>query len=235
MREDALIFMASAPNQSTTILSLFRREGIRDVIRNPPTLRQPTVGWDLQTLDEPRIEDASKLVVNNGPRKLIELHASGAFIASGTLPNFLGWPRDAAQFERDPRISSWALVEFAANFVLTNQALLPYLEPRPMTEHARIGVRNFVLQSGDRVYLLPGSDERFPRPREWGRAAPAANWESPPISLEVGEDRAKVERGTFLLLAQLYRWFGIEDDGIPFAIPDEQRVDLDRFLEAVAR
>ena len=73
LRTDPRFYLAAEPVERTEIPSLFRSSGVVEVLRNPPTFRSPTVGWDLWTLDEARIVEGRKRVLVNGDRKRLTL------------------------------------------------------------------------------------------------------------------------------------------------------------------
>lgn len=238
MTEDVL-YLALAPSALSTVPTLFRDVGVRQVIESPPSLRAATVGWDLQTLDRARIVEGKKLRVDSGDRQALELSEDGSFISLASLSEFLGWPRGGRHFSMDPQINSVGLIELLYNFGLTYHALLGYIAPTPDEVLATVGVRGAEVGESS-VYLRPGMSGMPGRFPEGGHAAPEPTWDSPPLRFQIhpqsrDDSNAFAARLGFLLAASLYHWFGLTDDEIPFADADKHQLEMEVFLAEVRR
>lgn len=103
---------------SQEIPRFFEKQGNKLVklLTNPPYLRY--TGWNLLTLGHAEIKDAAYWEIKNGDRKTLRLYRDGTFIASCYADNtFLGWGREANEFDGFPLINSLAIVEYTYEFV----------------------------------------------------------------------------------------------------------------------
>lgn len=74
-----LLILAAAPGQKSRFKSFFDPDGPGQLLKDPGGLRY--AGWDMQTLDQPRIVRGEYLEVRNGDRKQLQLFRDGVFIA----------------------------------------------------------------------------------------------------------------------------------------------------------
>lgn len=225
------LYLATTPSTPGHVKTLFRQTGVRDVLRHPPSLRQPTVGWDLHTLDEPQILDGTHLSVTSPGLKTVSLESDGTLVATAGFPNFLGWPRNEDQFRLDPGVSPWALIELLFNYGLTAVRVADFIEPRPRALQARAGFRGLELEPGNTVYLPPPG--RFVR-RERGRLARFSDEDLDELVVDItGEREVAAARLGYALAASIYRSFGFTDDEIPFADADEEALRKDDLLKSL--
>lgn len=85
---------------------------IHKLIANPPSLRRS--GWNLRTLDTPRLISGDHWEVKNGDRKRIQLYSDGNLMVRADVgDDFLGWRSETEQ----PRIHPLAIAEFIYEFV----------------------------------------------------------------------------------------------------------------------
>ena len=121
-RTDPLFYLTAAPLQRIEIPTLFEPDGVVTILEEPPTLRPPTLGWDLWTLDRPRFVEGRKTFLANGYRKRLALYTGGSLTFVGGFIEFLGWPRSPAslssrrKFDRSIPAASAAAVMFPAFF-----------------------------------------------------------------------------------------------------------------------
>ena len=214
-RSDPRFYLTAQPEGRVEIPTLFEESGVIEVLEEPPTLRPPTLGWDLWTLDTARHVAGKKAFVENGYRKRLALYTGGTLTFVASCIEFLGWPRKPYQFLRDPGLNGVGLTELVFNFGLTVATVREFMEPAPERFTLRSGFRNLELPGKTRVYLE----------RE-GQTAPAASHDFPPRSVEWGDDLP--ERAAYELVLQTYEWFGVEAAAVPFV--DHER----RLLDAAA-
>jgi hypothetical protein len=148
-------YLAAAPVEPVEIPTLFQSEGVAEVLEEPPTLRGPTLGWDLWTLDAPRYVEGKKTFLVNGYRKRLALFTGGTLMFVASCVEFLGWPRTPLQFVTDPGLNGLGLIELSLNFALTVDAVRDYLRPRPDRIQVWGGFRDLALASGRSAYLDP--------------------------------------------------------------------------------
>jgi hypothetical protein len=223
------LYLATTPTTRSRVPTLFRRTGVRDLLRHPPTLRQPTVGWDLHTLDEPQIVDDHLSVTSPG-LKTLSLEPDGALVATAGFPNFLAWPRNEDQFSRDPGLSPWALIELLFNFGLTAVDVAEFIEPRPHALRARAGFRGLQLGAGRMVYLPPPG--RFPR--DSGHVARSSDTDFKEVVVDItGEREAAAARLGYAMATSIYRSFSFTDDDVPFADADSRALRKEDLLKSL--
>jgi hypothetical protein len=204
-----------------------------EVLRNPPTFRSPTVGWDLWTLDEARIVEGRKRVLVNGDRKRLTLFPDGAMTFVASFNDFLGWPNTREEFAKRPQLNSVAFVELIYNFARTYLAVVDYMSPRPSRVRFRCGFRGLHLEDRKAVFLQSGtmSQRAYRRPGS-AKEAPTASIDLDPVEVSLTEDQRADDlaaRVAYELLLRVYRWFEFEDDAIPFVDHETRMLDLEAF------
>jgi hypothetical protein len=212
-RSDPRFYLSAAPLERVEIPSLFRPDGVAEVLEEPPTLRPPTVGWDLWTLDTPHHVEGKKTFLANGYRKRLALFTGGTLTFVASCIEFLGWPRTPMQFVADPGLNGLGLVELTFNFALTVAVVREYMEPPATRLRLWGGFRDLTLSNGARVYLE--ADGRH--------VAPAASHDLPAVELDWSDDLA--EAAAYELVLRTQAWFGVESAAIEFA--DHERRVLD--------
>jgi hypothetical protein len=213
-RTDPRFYLAAAPLEPVEIPSLFQPHGVVEVLEEPPTLRPPTVGWDLWTLDTPHHVEGKKTFLANGYRKRLALFTGGTLTFVASCIEFLGWPRTPMQFVADPALNGLGLTELILNFTLTVDALREYMEPPPDRLRFQSGVRDLTLSNGARVYL--DADGRH--------VAPAASHDLPAVALDWSD--AFPEAAAYELVLQTQTWFGVDHAAIAFADHERGLLDL---------
>jgi len=195
-------------------------------------------GWDLWTLEEPRIIEGNRRVATNALRKRLTVYDDGAMVFVGAFEEFLGWPRNPQQFREDPEINSLALIELAYNFTRTYGDVADFLKPRPRHVDLRVSFRDMHLDSGRRVYLEPGLTSHMQRItiRTSETEATASSSDLPPIELALSDNKDEfAAEATYRLLTSIYRWFGLSDDDIPLVNHDTERFETERLRAELAR
>ena len=196
-RSDPRFYLTAQPEGRVEIPTLFEESGVVEVLEEPPTLRPPTLGWDLWTLDGARQVAGRKAFVENGYRKRLALFTGGTLTFVASCIEFLGWPRKPYQFVSDPGLNGSGLTELVFNFALTVATVREFMEPAPDRFTLRSGFRSLELAGGARVYLEGEAN-----------VAPAGAHDFPPRTVEWGDDFA--ERAAYELVVQTYQWFGSE-------------------------
>jgi hypothetical protein len=216
-RTDPRFYLAAAPFEGVEIPTLFAPGGVLSVLEEPPSLRGPTLGWDLWTLDTPQLVGGRKAVLANGYRKRLALFTGGTLTFVASCIDFLGWPRTPIQFVADPALNDVGLIELTLNFALTVSAVRDYMEPPPTRLRVWGGFRDLALPSGTRVYLEPSSEDGEPH------VAPAAGHDFPARAFDWSDDFA--DSAAYALVLQAYEWFGFDSSAIPFVDHDRRLLD----------
>jgi hypothetical protein len=218
-RRDARFYLTAAPSSRVEVPTLYEPDGVLRVLEEPPTLRAPTHGWDLWTLDTPELVEGRKAILANGYRKRLALYNGGSLVFVAGLIEFLAWPRNPAQFVHDPALNGIGLIELAYNFGLTFAAVREHMVLPPDRVQIWSGFRDLSLANGARVYLELG----------FGEAEDAGAYEAPSpaydsyFALDWTDDFAAAV--AYRIVANAFSWFGVEAEAIPFA--DHERGVLD--------
>src|ERR687884_813094 len=102
-RSDPRFYLTAQPEVRVRIPTLFDESCVVEVLEEPPTLRSPTLGWDLWTLDTARHVAGKKAFVENGYRKRLALFTGGApTVVAGRL-QILGRPGEPLHLPPAPR------------------------------------------------------------------------------------------------------------------------------------
>jgi hypothetical protein len=218
-RRDARFYLTAAPTVRVEVPTLFEPDGVLSDLAEPPTLRAPTHGWDLWTLDTPQLVDNRKAVLANGYRKRLALYTGGSLVFVASLIEFLGWPRNPAQFVHDPALNGIGLIELAYNFGLTFAEVREHMVLPPDRLQIWSGFRDLSLANGARVYLEVGLGEAedadaYEAPSPMYDAYFALDW--------TDEFAASV---AYQVVVKAFSWFGVEAGAIPFV--DHERALLD--------
>jgi hypothetical protein len=210
-RTDPRFYLTAAPLHRVEIPTLFEPDGVATILEEPPTLRQPTVGWDLWTLDECHAVEGRKASLVNGYRKRLSLYTGGSLTFVASFIEFLGWPRSPAEFLEDPALNGVALLELIYNFALTFAAVCEHMEPTPTRVRLWSGFRDLDLPSGRRVHL------------EGGHVAPEESYDFPTRDRRLAGDFA--EEAAYELVVPTHEWFGCSPESIPFVDHERKRLD----------
>ena len=211
-RSDPRFYLTAAPLERVEIPTLFDEDGVVAVLEEPPTLREPTLGWDLWTLDTARRVHAEKTFLVNGYRKRLALFTGGTLTFVASCVEFLGWPQTPVQFVRDPGLNTVGVTELIFNFGLTVAAVREFMEPRPDRLRLGSGFRDLTLPSGARVYL----DSEL-------HGAPTGSHDFPPRTIVWGDDFT--ESAAYELVLQTFEWFGVDATEVPFVDPERRLLD----------
>src|SRR5258706_14298105 len=89
-----LYILAAAPNKKITIPNfLNENNSFVKLIKDPPYLRY--MGWNMLTLDIPKLIEGHSWEVKNGDRKTFRFYRDGSFVAIVYADNtFLGWGQE---------------------------------------------------------------------------------------------------------------------------------------------
>jgi hypothetical protein len=221
------LHVAVAPTQPVSIPSLFRSDDVRRVLEHPPVTREE--GFNVLTYERAEIVEGDRLVIDAW-RKRLELFRDGTFVAGATFADFLGLPRDTAEFAENPKINSLGLIEFTHDVFRTYEAILDYVEPLPAGLRCQVGIRDAHFDDQKlwmAPYALGATGFEFPINRN---EAPAASV-TRETEVEAQPEKPHINPGriTFALVEQLYNWFGLESTSIPYLSLEAEEVDPQMF------
>jgi hypothetical protein len=211
------LYLSASPIEPTSIPSIFRSDEVRQLLQNPPETRYS--GFNLATYDVAKIIKGERYTVG-GDRKRLDLYPDGTLIAYATFADFLGWPRDEAQFQERPKINSLALVEFVFDFVQLYERVLDYVDPIPSRVRFELGLRNAHLPNGEQLILAPHGLRSIGFERDTRRAPDPTVDRSHECEVSPESPHVPVGEVAYGLLERLYNWFGYQSDAIPYAQGD---------------
>jgi hypothetical protein len=214
------IALSAVPGRTLDLTKLFESntsELVR-LVESPPQLRSS--GFNLGTGERSKIINGKLRRAVDAGYKVIEVHRSGlvVFVNDGGH-NGLCWGRASRQ-QQARLINQIALIEMVYLFCVFYRAV--YLLQLNEGEEICIGLELQNLSIGDNVPRLePGHPDTFsgftsPKPAPSG---------SGKFDCQVTSSTTP-ERAAFLLLAEVYVWFGIETDKIPLTklAPNQERI-----------
>lgn len=219
------ISISAVPNRTLNLTGIFESDSsdLVRLIESPPEVR--SMGFNLRTGERSKIiEGKIRRTVEIGYR-LIEVHRNGlvVFISDGG-ENGLCWGRPARQ-EQNFLINQIALIEYVYLFCL----LINSIYSQQIEDNDKISLRAKILnltRNGNPPKLESGYPDQF------GFSARFKSAPDSPSEFTCDFDHTTTpERAAFLLLAEIYAWFGIETDKIPLTTQDENK---NRILDRVA-
>lgn len=209
LKDGRNITIAAQPNQPTQLKSIFlSTEGsIRKQLENPPVLRRG--GWNLRTLDQAKIVKGEMIRVGNGSRIVVDLYRDGTLVFAG-LGNheFLAWHKEDKQ-----KINPVALIEIVYSFLVFYQLVLADAEQLPTDFTLRLDLKNLHL-GGVKTSLAPYALESMAQMFD-GDAIKAPDDSMCLLKTFSTTDYDPALLG-YEIIKEVYLWFGIEEDKIPY-------------------
>lgn len=205
------IVISAVPKPKGLLKTVFlgTEDSLKRRLENPPRLRWG--GWDLTHHDQAKILPGGLIRVTNGDTKLVDLYRDGTMIFSALADNnFLAWGRND---EKDQRINSLALIEIIYSFLAFYAIVLDDFSVKPKEVELHIELNNMHL-GNNKSYLLPYhlesgaqmfSVDRHDSPENNGR-----------VDITVPAEGFKPIAITYQLAQEIYLWFGLGEDKIPY-------------------
>lgn len=220
LAQSPAIILVAAPIQPVKMPTLFlkRDADIVRLLEQPPELRSN--GFDLNTGESPRIVKGQFRRACSPGYKVLELWRDGTLIfAAAGGSDFLCWGKH--NMPGGPlRINPLALIESTYLFADLSRHVFEQASPNPQEIEYRLGLINMTI--GDTPCLLiPGPIDSF----DWTFGGNIQRAPDSHKTFTVTEDYNSLEPGdvAFDLVAELYAWFGIEQDQIPYIGKKDRR------------
>ncbi len=150
-----LIVVGGEPLEKVVLDNFFSEENspLFNLLKDPPYLRYS--GWNLLTLDYPKIKDGNSWEVKDGDRKTVRLYKDGSLIAIAYADDsFLGWGQDHDKFLQFPQLNSLAVIEYIYEFVELYKKMLNNY-PKLKKVKFGVGIKNADTWEGKKLYLRP--------------------------------------------------------------------------------
>ncbi len=218
MRTDRPVFIYSmTPRDRTAYKQFFEPGDLRKIIEDPGQIRN--AGWDLTTRERARIVNGEYLEVASAERKRIRVYDDGSVLVrvSGD-EDYLSWGQNSHTFDQAPRLNTLSLIEFTLNFCKLCSRLVELMEPQPRIVDLKVEIKNaFFGQS--KLFLIPrpvsSSAFMWTDDRHYAPEASMAR----KIFVATDELRTSPNSTAYMLLRQIFYWFGVERDEIPYTSP----------------
>jgi len=209
--------LAAAPREKAKLRNLFQSGPgtIMELMQNPGYTRAS--GWDLRTLDDPRIVEGKFLEVGYSDYKLIRTYEDGTVVLRAAADHsLLGWGREEIQFEQKPRLNPVALIELTYHFALFYRALLAHFTVVPPAIMFTAELHGAILSNGQHLYLIPYGIDTFAWKFDSDKyPAPKADMSK---QVEVNSELLQSKPGAiaYKLIEMVYTWFGMPTNQIPY-------------------
>jgi hypothetical protein len=220
-------FLLAAPTEPVRLNELFSSKSAEyQAMAKPPAYREH--GFDLDPHKEVQLV-RGELVRRVGWRKGLELWQDGTLIFVGRNDvDFLGWAVRPKEGEHNIYINNFVLTEVVSLFFALAIRIFGGLQNPP----ERIGVYFGLVrdqQDDDTTYEL--SSHAISQYGSYPGQKIQANNKTLWIHFELKDAIPEVE--TLKLIMEIYHWFGITDEEIPYvdSKSDPKRIDLARYIE----
>jgi hypothetical protein len=202
------------PVEKTRFKHFFETGPLKSLLEDPGELRY--AGWDLTTRRQARIVKGQYLELENAERKRLHVYEDGSFFVRVSADqDYLSWGVNEENFRRAPRLNTLALIEFTLNFCLLCSGLVKYLDPEPSQIDLNLEIRNAFFGES-KLSLIPravssfwfGYDDRY-----------IAQEPSTKRHIRVPTEQLKIRPDVtaYMLVREIFIWFGITPDTIPYA------------------
>jgi hypothetical protein len=208
IQDSRALILAAGPTENIELKTVFSEApgSIRRLLENPPELRHH--GWGLGTGAQ-AILVGGEFVRAENFREVVDLYRDGFLILSAEVNrNFLAWSA-----EDDVRIHPLALIELVDNFTRFYRLVLDDARSRPQGVEFRLELKNMHVD-GKKTRLPSGPVGTW----DWqfgtgSKEAPAENWRK---AITVDTKTYDADQVAFLLVRELYFWFGHSEEDIPY-------------------
>ncbi len=228
-----LIVLGAEPLEKVDLDNFFSEQNspFFTLLKDPPYLRYS--GWNLLTLDQPKIKEGKCWEVKNGDRKTIRLYKTGALIAIAYADDsFLGWGRDHDKFIQFPQLNSLAVIEYLYEFVELYKKLLEHF-PKLNKVRFEIGLRNIDKWEGNKLYLKPVEVNSlfYFSEKDFEEKGSVSKDFLERIDIDLKEGIYNSKYIAYKLVSEFFLQFGISPDKIPYTKKDDSGiwyVDLEK-------
>ncbi|HEY6349510.1 MAG TPA: ATP-binding protein [Candidatus Angelobacter sp.] len=216
--------LVAQPGSPTEVQKLFESSpgGIRALLENPPVLRY--AGWDLHTLGPSQIIKGEFVRTVSGDRKILELYKDGTLIFAGLADvDFLAWGSDNSD---KPKLNPAALVEVIYSFMAFYEEVLKHVDRQPETLTFQMRFYN-MKKDGIPSYLFPYQLGSYGQATGERHDAPE---NEAVLHIQISTKDFSPEKTAYELVEEVYLWFGMEPEKIPYITPDakDKKIDIEK-------
>jgi hypothetical protein len=209
--------LTAQPTDVRSLQTVFSSQpkSINSRTQTPPKLR--SMGWTVEGTEGPTIVRGEFIRMTNGRRKVLDLYLDGTMIFAVPVDkDFLTWGK------KDGMINPLALIEVTSSFMSLYAEVLNDFNDPP--EEICLGTRfHFTdinaasLGPGEvgSIAQMVGTEQRPPPERDWQKT----------FSVAVKDFNAEV--ATYDAIRQIYLWFGLSDDKVPYSREKKGRRAVD--------
>jgi len=213
------------PRQTTSYKNFFEAGPLALLLENPGQVRG--AGWDLTTNSRARIVKGDYIELTSGERKRIQVYEDGSvFVRVSAANDYLSWGLNENNFRDMSRLNTLALIEFSFNFCKLCSTLTRYMEPQPSEVELTVEIRGAFFGES-KLFLVPHpvssygfmfADDRCiaPEPSTMRR-----------LSVATEQLQSQPEVVAFLLVRQIFLWFGASPDRIPYSSGEQNLKFID--------
>lgn len=124
-----IFFIGAVPDKPVHIKNFFESgdKGVKKILQEPDNIRH--MGWNMETLDTPKLFPGGYWLVKNGERKVIRFYKDGSLVVRAfASEEFLGWGTNKEGDENHQYLNPLALIEFIFEFTRSYQKLIESAE-----------------------------------------------------------------------------------------------------------
>jgi len=224
LKEHRTYSLAISPFELTQVRSILSSSAgsISNLLEKPPQLRDG--GWGMDTEDRARIIGGELRRVKSDEYKIVDLYRDGTLIFSCRADeSLLCWGQDY----RHKRINPLALIETTYLFFNLYSKILEWFDP-PVKE-LRLWIQFKNLHSNGEISSLApfgvGSTAQL-----FGHNRKLAPDNSFLNELSVTASEFNDTVTAVSALREIYAWFGIEADKIPYLVEDRTAIDINKIM-----
>src|SRR3990167_11236501 len=214
-----LFILGAAPASRVEIPDFFSEENpYAKLLKDPPYLRY--MGWNMLTLDHPKIIDGQAWEVRNGDRKTFRFYRDGSFVAVVYADNsFLGWGQSDVDFQNNPKLNPLAVIEYVYEFVELYRNMFNNFQG---TKEVRFDLSIKNSKVGDKELCLVPRKLDDPFPLAHGTSGTLSKDFEAQVFTDFQADNKDTSKFVaFKILEELFGRFGIPSDKIPYTKLDK--------------
>jgi hypothetical protein len=218
------LVLAVAPVEEVKLLDSFyeKENPFFNLLQNPPYLRYS--GWNLRTLDIPRLKNGEYWEVKNKDRKLIRFYNDGSFLTSASVDkDFLSWTSK----ENNLSLHALATIEYVYEFVEFYKKCIEFMKESSAVFTSlkfKIGIKNIDKLEGKKLLIRPYEVGTYEFQFEgWGESFSLESDFIKEIDLvKLSENIYDSKYIAYKLIAILFRQFGVTVTPYPYVLVDEK-------------